>query len=112
MVEYGVNRLDRVFHALAHPTRRRILKRLQRGEQTIGEIAAPFPVSLEAVSKHVQVLERAGLVKRAPQGRVHRCTMDPKPLRGAARVLAELSGMWNQRLDRLETLLLETQERD
>jgi DNA-binding transcriptional ArsR family regulator len=105
MVEERARHLDQVFRALAHPTRREILRRIAREERTIGEIAEPFEMSLEAVSKHVQVLERARLVRRTRRGRTHRCRLAPAPLRDAARVLAELAGLWNRRLDALERLL-------
>ena len=105
MVESRSDHLDYVFAALAHPVRRQILRRIARQEQTITELAAPFDMSLEAVSKHVQVLERARLLRRTRSGRVHRCKLGPAPLRDAAKVLAELAGLWNKRLDALERLL-------
>ena len=105
MVESRSDHLDHVFAALAHPVRRQILRRIARQEQTITELAAPFDMSLEAVSKHVQVLERARLLRRTRSGRVHRCKLGPAPLRDAAKVLAELAGLWNKRLDALEQLL-------
>lgn len=73
-------RLDAVFHALADRTRRALLSRLRRGGASISELASPFEMSLPAVSKHVRVLERAGLVQRSVEGRVHRCTIDAAPL--------------------------------
>src|SRR6266436_1498550 len=105
MVESRSDHLDHVFAALAHPVRRRILRRIASQEQTITELAAPFDMSLEAVSKHVQVLERARLLRRTRSGRVHRCKLGPAPLRDAAKVLAELAGLWNRRLDALDQLL-------
>jgi len=104
--------LDRVFRALAHPARREILRRLAREERTITELAEPFDMSLEAVSKHAQVLERARLLKRTRSGRVYRCNFRPEPLRDAAKILAELSRLWNKRLDALEVLLAEIEEDD
>src|ERR1041384_772659 len=105
MVESRSDHLDYVFRALAHPARRAILRRIAREEQTVTELAAPFDMSLEAVSKHVQILERARLLRRTRSGRVHRCKLGPAPLRDAAKVLAELAGLWNKRLDALERLL-------
>src|SRR3954465_14811297 len=105
MVERSSEHLDRVFHALAHPARRQILRRIAREERTVTELAAPFRMSLEAVSKHIQVLERARLLRRTRSGRVHHCRLGPAPLRDAAKVLAELGGLWNKRLDALEQLL-------
>lgn len=105
MVESRSEHLDHVFRALAHPARREILRRIASEEQTITELAAPFDMSLEAVSKHIQVLERARLLRRTRSGRVHRCRLGPAPLRDVAKVLAELAGLWNKRLDALEQLL-------
>src|SRR5262245_4754777 len=107
MVESRSDHLDQVFQALAHPARRAILRRIARSERTISELAEPFDMSLEAVSKHVQVLERARLLRRTRAGRVHRCRLAPAPLRSAAGVLSELAGLWNRRLDSLEKLLVE-----
>jgi DNA-binding transcriptional ArsR family regulator len=112
MVESRSQHLDRVFHALAHPTRRAILRRIAQKEQTISELAAPFDMSFEAVSKHVQVLERARLLRRTRSGRVHRCRLGPTPLRDAAKVLADLAGLWNKRLDALERLLAELEVKE
>src|SRR5687767_12772152 len=105
MVESRSEHLDDVFHALAHPARRAILRRIAREEHSVTELAAPFDMSLEAVSKHIQVLERARLLRRTRSGRVHRCRLAPAPLRDAAKVLMELSSLWNRRLDALERLL-------
>ncbi|HEX9619433.1 MAG TPA: metalloregulator ArsR/SmtB family transcription factor [Polyangiaceae bacterium] len=107
MVEPRSAHLDRVFRALAHPARREILRRIAREECTVTELAEPFDMSLEAVSKHIQVLERARLLRRKRRGRVHACRLGPTPLRDAAKVLAELGALWNERLDALEHLLLE-----
>lgn len=112
MVESRSEHLDHVFRALAHPARREILRRIAQKEQSITELAAPFDMSLEAVSKHVQVLERARLLRRTRKGRVHRCRLGPAPLHDAAKVLAELAGLWNRRLDALEQLLGELEEKE
>jgi DNA-binding transcriptional ArsR family regulator len=112
MVESGSEHLDRVFRALAHPARRQILRRIASEEHTVTELAAPFDMSLEAVSKHIQVLERARLLRRTRSGRVHRCRLGPAPLRDAAKVLSELAGLWNQRLSALEQLLVELQAKE
>jgi DNA-binding transcriptional ArsR family regulator len=109
MVESRGDHLDHVFRALAHPVRREILRRIARQERTITELAAPFDMSFEAVSKHIQVLERARLLRRTRAGRVHRCRLGPAPLREAAKVLVKLAGLWNERLDGLEKLLGELQ---
>jgi DNA-binding transcriptional ArsR family regulator len=112
MVECHSEHLDHVFQALAHPARREILRRVARKERTVTELAEPFKMSLEAVSKHIQVLERARLIRRTRSGRSHRCRLTPAPLRDAAKVLATLAGLWNQRLDALEQLLEELQVKD
>lgn len=106
MVENIERRLDRVFAAVADPTRRAILARLQKGPATVGELARPFPVSLNAVSKHVKVLEGAGLVRRRIVGRRHFCAVEPKALDDAAAWLAYYQAFWAARLDALERHLL------
>ena len=94
--------LDRVFSALADPTRRAILQSLTLRSATINEIAKPFPVSLNAISKHVMVLERAGLLRRQIKGREHHCRIEPRPLREANAWLEHYRLFWEQRLDALE----------
>jgi DNA-binding transcriptional ArsR family regulator len=101
MVEY----LDTTFAALSDPTRRDILTRLARGEATVSDIAAPYDVSLNAVSKHLMVLENAGLVKRRIEGRVHRIGLNPEPLRTASEWLEFYRAFWEGRLDALEKFL-------
>jgi DNA-binding transcriptional ArsR family regulator len=96
-----------VFRALSHPARRAILRRIAREERSVTELATPFSMSLEAVSKHIQVLERARLLRRTRAGRYHRLRLSPAPLRDAAKVLTELRQLWDARLDALETLLVE-----
>lgn len=93
--------LDRVFSALADPTRRAILARLARGEATVGELAEPFAVSRPAISKHLDVLERAGLVHRLPEGRVNRCRLDGGPLREAVAWMERYREYWEGQLDAL-----------
>jgi DNA-binding transcriptional ArsR family regulator len=106
MVESRSDHLDHVFQALAHPVRRAILRRIAWEERTVSELAVPFDMSLEAVSKHNQVLERARLLRRTRAGRFHRCKLRPAPLRDAAKVFVELSSLWNRRLDALESILV------
>ena len=93
--------LDRIFSALADPTRRAILHRLTQNPATINEIAKPFSVSLNAVSKHVMVLERAGLLRREIKGRKHYCWIEPRPLREADHWLEYYRQFWEQRMDAL-----------
>jgi DNA-binding transcriptional ArsR family regulator len=94
--------LDDVLGAIADPTRRAILNRLTRGPARITDVAAPFDMSLAAVSKHVQTLERAGLVRRTRQGREHTLTLDARPLRRVTQWTSRYERFWTERLDRLE----------
>ncbi len=105
MVEYSERTLDRTFAALADPTRRAILARLMSGEARVTEIAQPFEMSLNAVSKHVAVLERAGLVRRDVKGRVHQLSFEGAPILEAARWMEETRRFWEARLDALEAFL-------
>ena len=99
MVEYQTHALDRVFAAVADPTRRAILDALARGPATVTEIAHPFPVSLNAISKHIKTLERAGLIRREIVGREHYCHLEPRPLRRASAWLEHQRAFWEARLD-------------
>ncbi len=111
MVKYHPD-LDVTFGALADPTRRAILARLARGESTVTELAGPFEISLAAVSKHLRVLERAGLVVRARAGRVHRMRLDAEPLQGAAGWIERYRRFWEDRLDALDRYLRATSGRE
>ena len=99
--------LDETLMALADPTRRAILQRLTQGEARVTELAEPFPVSLNAVSKHIRMLERARLVRRRRVGREHFLSADPEPLDEAAAWIERQRTLWAARLDRLEELLRE-----
>ena len=101
--------LDQVYGAIADPTRRAILAVLAGGEATVGTLADRFPISFNGVSKHVKVLERAGLVQRAIHGREHRLKLNPTPLREAARWLERYRAFWEMRLDGLEAFLAKQQ---
>lgn len=105
MVKQYPERLDAVFGALADPTRRAMLRDLAVRPRTVGELAAPFAISLPGASKHIQVLERAGLVRREVQGRVHTCRLDARPLHAGAEWLRHYERFWNQKLDVLEAML-------
>jgi DNA-binding transcriptional ArsR family regulator len=96
--------MDAVFHALAHDARRTMLRRLAHRELTVGELAEPLDMSLAAASKHVQVLERAGLVRRTVTGRRHVCRLNPGPLAAASAWLNFYERHWTERLDALEAL--------
>ena len=98
--------LDQVYGALADPTRREILGILAAGEVNVGSLADRFPISLNGVSKHVKVLERAGLVERTVRGREHRLRLNPEPLQEAAMWLEHYRAFWENRLEALEAFLL------
>ena len=97
--------LDTVFRALADPTRRAMLRDLSERARSVGELAAPHAISLAAASKHIQVLERAGLIAREVQGRIHMCRLDARPLHAGAEWIAHYTRFWNERLDALQSAL-------
>ena len=105
MVKYSSRTLDRTFAALADPTRRRILAHLARGDERVTHLAKPHAMSLPAVSKHLRVLENAGLLRRRRYGRVHEMRLDAKPLRQAAQWVEEYRRFWQGSLDRLAQYL-------
>ena len=105
MVEQKTARLDLVFRALSDATRRAMLERLAKGEHTVSELALPYEMSLAAASKHIQTLERAGLVKRTVRGRIHYCRIDPRPLAKADSWLRGYERLWDTRIERLVELL-------
>jgi DNA-binding transcriptional ArsR family regulator len=109
MVKYQSDGLNEIFGALADPTRRAILARLALGETSVGELAEPFEMSLPAVSKHLGVLETAGLIQREKQGRVRRCQLDGRPLEAAAGWIEDYRRFWEAQLDSLARYLEETQ---
>jgi DNA-binding transcriptional ArsR family regulator len=98
-------RLDAAFHALADPTRRGMLANLALGEKSIGELAAPFDMSFAGASKHVKVLEGAGLLARRKVGRMQLCTLRAEPLAEAERWLSQWERFWIGNLDRLEAAI-------
>ena len=97
--------LDSTMLALADPTRRAILQRLSHGEARVTDIARPFPMSLNGVSKHIRVLERAGLVRRRRAGKEHLLSLDPGPLDHASAWIESQRAEWTSRLDALDQLL-------
>jgi DNA-binding transcriptional ArsR family regulator len=99
--------LDETLQALADPTRRAILARLSEGEARVTEIAKPFAISLNSVSKHIQMLERADLVRRRREGREHILSLNPAPLDEAAEWLVAQRRLWRFRLSRLDDILKE-----
>lgn len=113
MVNYSAARnarLDATFAALADPTRRAILARLARGELSVGQLAAPFEMTLPAVSKHLRVLERAGLLRQAKDGRIRRCRLDAKPMRNAAEWIERTRRFWEQQFDALAKFLKDSKQ--
>jgi DNA-binding transcriptional ArsR family regulator len=105
MVESSTATLDRVFHALADPTRRAMLGELARGTCSIGELAAPHAMSFAAASKHVKVLESAGLLRRQVRGREHLCELAAQPLGAAYDYLGLYAAFWSSKLDALAAFL-------
>jgi DNA-binding transcriptional ArsR family regulator len=106
MVENALQ-LDVIFGSLADPTRRDILNRLQIGELNISEVAAAYDMSLAAISKHLQILERARLIRKRRQGKERIVTLVPDTMHQAAEYIQQYERMWNNRLDRLEIFLKE-----
>lgn len=101
--------LDRTFSALADPTRRAILERLAKGEATVSELAEPFDISLPAISRHLKVLERAGLITRGRDAQWRPCRLEPGPLEDVADWIDEHLRFWEESFDRLDDLLRELQ---
>jgi DNA-binding transcriptional ArsR family regulator len=102
--------LDATFAALADPTRRAILAQLTLGTSTVTELAEPFDISLPAVSKHLRVLEDAGLLVRQREGRVHRCSLDPEPIARAADWIGEMRSFWESQFEVLAAYIESTKE--
>ena len=107
MVKHPDQALDATFSALADPTRRRILQRLAVADATVSEVAAPFDVSAPAISRHLRVLEEAGLVSREKHGRVHSLHIEREAMNEALGWIAHWGGFWESRFDALEELLAE-----
>ncbi|WP_199030716.1 helix-turn-helix transcriptional regulator [Ralstonia sp. ASV6] len=105
MVKYSSDQLDAVFHAMADPTRRAMLHSLAEQPRTVGDLAAPFDISLAAASKHIKVLEKAGLVRRSVQGRTHVCSLDAMPMHAGMEWMRHYEQFWSGRLDALEAAL-------
>jgi DNA-binding transcriptional ArsR family regulator len=111
MGEYRSTALDATFTALGDPTRRAILARLQDGDARVTDIAGDFPISLNSVSKHIRILERAGLLRRSVHGREHRLSLSAEPLAEAAAWMEHYRRFWEERLGALETYVLAKQRR-
>jgi DNA-binding transcriptional ArsR family regulator len=108
MVKYKTNALNQTFAALADPTRRRILAHLARGDRCVTDLARPYAMSLPAVSKHLRVLEKAGLIRRRRYGRVHQVKLEAEPLKRAAQWVEQYRRFWEGSLDRLAKYLEQT----
>ena len=111
MVELQTAQMNSIFHALGDATRRQMLRDLAGSERTVSELAKPFSISLAAASKHIKVLENAGLIRREVRGRTHLCRLDPGPLASAHAWLSFYERFWTERLDALERLLHEDEAR-
>ncbi len=103
--------LDRVFHALSDPTRRRMVERLAKAPASVGDLAAPFSMSLAAIVQHVQVLEASGMVRTEKIGRVRMCRVEPKALTAAEKWLHDRRALWEHRFDLLAEVLAEEKPR-
>ncbi|MGR7028153.1 ArsR/SmtB family transcription factor [Geodermatophilus sp. URMC 62] len=110
MTAFDDERLDAVFAALADRTRRGIVARLSEGEATVGELAAPYDMTLQAVSQHIGVLERCGLVSRGRNRQTRPCRLEPQALEAAVSWLEESRRTWSERMDRLEVRLARLQD--
>lgn len=107
MVNYSQRHLDLAFGALAHPIRRGILARLSTGEATVAELAKPFKVSAPAITKHMRVLEKAGLLSREKKGREHHCRLEQERMKEAEAWIEAQRKFWNEKFDALERYLKE-----
>ncbi|MBZ0207964.1 MAG: metalloregulator ArsR/SmtB family transcription factor [Flavobacteriales bacterium] len=106
------DRLSSTFQALADPTRRAILARLSQGEASVTELAAPFSMSMPAISKHLKVLERASLISRGKEAQWRPCKLEAAPLEAASDWVEQYRAMWEARFDRLDAYLKEVQEKE
>ena len=112
MVKCSPELLNRTFAALADPTRRRILEHLARGDRCVTDLARPYRMSLPAVSKHLHVLERAGLVRRRRRGRVHQLNLEAAPMQQAQQWIETYRRFWEESFDRLNEYLQQLQTRE
>jgi DNA-binding transcriptional ArsR family regulator len=106
------DQLSSTFAALADPTRRAILARLSSGTATVNELAAPFDITLPAITKHLRVLEQAGLISRSRQAQFRPCKLETEPLKAVDSFIESYRQMWEQSFDRLDAYLKELQQRD
>jgi len=112
MVKCSPRLLNRTFAALADPTRRRILEHLAQGDRCVTDLARPYSMSLPAVSKHLRVLENAGLIRRRRRGRVHSLKLEARPMRQALAWIEEYRKFWEESFDRLDQYLKQLQAKE
>ncbi len=112
MLSTKADQLSRIFAALADPTRRAVLARLTKGQAPVSELAAPFAISLPAISRHLHVLERAGLIAQGRDAQRRPCRLSAKPLREVSTWVEQYRAYWDDHLDRLDTYLRRTQQED
>jgi DNA-binding transcriptional ArsR family regulator len=112
MVKCSPRFLNRTFAALADPTRRRILEHLAGGDRCVTDLARPYSMSLPAVSKHLRILEKAGLVRRRRNGRVHNLKLEAAPMKQASQWIEEYRRFWEESFDRLDSYLQELQKKE
>jgi DNA-binding transcriptional ArsR family regulator len=112
MVKCSPRLLSRTFAALADPTRRRILEHLAHGDRCVTDLARPYSMSLPAVSKHLRVLENAGLIRRRRNGRVHSLKLEAKPMKEAQQWIEEYRKFWEESFDRLDEYLKQLQTKE
>lgn len=105
MVNYKEQHLSQIFSALSDPTRRAMLVRLRKEEMSVADLSQPFNMTKSAITKHVKILENAGLLKRTIDGRVHYCRLDAKPLKHASDWMKFYERFWNNKFDALDTFL-------
>jgi len=104
--------LDDTFAALSNPTRRAILARLSESQATVNELAEPFDMSLPAISKHIKVLEKAGLITRGQQAQFRPCTLNPEPLEAVASWAEQYRHIWEARFDRMDEFIMQLKEQN
>jgi DNA-binding transcriptional ArsR family regulator len=112
MVNFSPDHLNLTFAALADPTRRRILEELSAGDRCVTDLAKPHAMSLPAVSKHLKVLENAGLISRTKDGRTHSLKLEPEPMKQAQLWIEHYRHFWKESLDRLDDFLTKLQSKD
>ena len=105
MVNYNDQQLNLVFSALSDPTRRSMLRRLSNEQMSVTDLSEPFDMTKSAITKHLKVLENAGLLSRTIEGRIHRCRLEPKPLSVISKWVSFYEQFWNSKLDSLDAFL-------